>query len=505
MQFVYLLLLTLFPITTFGEAFNDATMAQNAHNQGDFDKAIKLYNKVLSNNKLPRRNIAAILANLCAARLNKNIGRQNGIIKDRTGLDHALADCNRAISLQSDHYIAYYNRAKTLTVTGKLDRAIEDFNVVIGLKPDYILAHYNRGDAFAASGHIESAIADFTHFINTNKNHELAYYKRGKLYTLAKKFDTALTDFNTAISLDPKNAIFRQHRGRIHIYQGLFDEAIKDLDAVLQLQPKNIQSRLIRGLTYFILGHYDKAKQDLTIAYELNHKDAYSLIWLFLIRERTKQASRDWLAKSASILDNNKWPMPIIDYFLGRIDSDTILEKAKAKDQVTRMIWQRETYFYVGDYLLSQGNTKQAKKWLNKLFNDEPHELVVSQLARVELERAIAAKNMIIQPGAAVNNNYNDKITHPLKKPVTEWLIVIGSYQSDTSIKRVTAQLNAGHVRFFQTPVNVGNIAFQRIRAGPFKSKDEAITVRELIGKRTALTPGKIIPYVVSERKLETK
>ena len=59
--------------------------------------------------------------------------------------DEALADFNKAISLDPNYAQAYANRGLIYRKTGKLDLALADYNKALQLDPNYAVAYLGRG------------------------------------------------------------------------------------------------------------------------------------------------------------------------------------------------------------------------------------------------------------------------------------------------------------------------------------------------------------------------
>lgn len=56
--------------------------------------------------------------------------------------DSAIADCTKAIELNSDYAKAYIRRAQLYEETEKLDEALEDFKKVLTFDPSHTEANY---------------------------------------------------------------------------------------------------------------------------------------------------------------------------------------------------------------------------------------------------------------------------------------------------------------------------------------------------------------------------
>lgn len=96
----------------------------------------------------------------------------------------AITNYNKALEINPNYGLAYYNRGLAWFAKKEYDEAIADYTKVIKLKSFYADAYYNdRGNAWKAKGKYKEAIDDYTEAIKINPDFVNAYYSRG----LAKK------------------------------------------------------------------------------------------------------------------------------------------------------------------------------------------------------------------------------------------------------------------------------------------------------------------------------
>ncbi len=75
--------------------------------------------------------------------------------------DAALADYDRALSIDAENIEFYDYRADAWMAKGDLSRAIDNYDQVIRLDPTYAAAHYSRGRAYEKIGEIDRARASY--------------------------------------------------------------------------------------------------------------------------------------------------------------------------------------------------------------------------------------------------------------------------------------------------------------------------------------------------------
>lgn len=98
--------------------------------------------------------------------------------------DNAIIDYNKAIEINQNYTLAYFNRAFALIGKKEYDKAIEDYDRVINQNPDYLANAYTiKGSVLRAMKQYCQAIDYYNKAINLDPNYANAYFNRG----IAKK------------------------------------------------------------------------------------------------------------------------------------------------------------------------------------------------------------------------------------------------------------------------------------------------------------------------------
>jgi tetratricopeptide (TPR) repeat protein len=94
------------------------------------------------------------------------------------------------------------------------DNAIIDYSKAIDINPNYELAFYNRGSAWVAKKEYDKAKADYTKIIKLNSEDADTYYTaRGNVWKAQQKYDKAIADYTKAIKRNPSFANAYYNRG----------------------------------------------------------------------------------------------------------------------------------------------------------------------------------------------------------------------------------------------------------------------------------------------------
>lgn len=112
--------------------------------------------------------------------------------------DQAIKLFDEAISIDSNSWNAYYQRAVANQNLNKLDAALEDYQASMQLNPNLIEAATARAAIFAEKGDARRAVDELSKVIDRKPSVE-AHYSRGDGYVTLKQYDKAIEDFTWVI------------------------------------------------------------------------------------------------------------------------------------------------------------------------------------------------------------------------------------------------------------------------------------------------------------------
>jgi tetratricopeptide (TPR) repeat protein len=154
----------------------------------------------------------------------------------------AIADYDRAVSIDPKLADAYLNRGKAKRAGGDLDGAIADYETVAELDSSIAINNHDITQAYLNRGYIRSnhmdldgALADFDKAIKFDPNDADAYFKRGRAFLIVRNPKFAIADFDKSISIDDRNPLVYAERGFARQSQGQLGEAQKDFERGLRL------------------------------------------------------------------------------------------------------------------------------------------------------------------------------------------------------------------------------------------------------------------------------
>lgn len=166
-----------------------------------------------------RASVQGILTSQATVKLSISNLTQRGIEKLQLG-DYlgAIADFDRALSLDSHNSLAYYYR-------GLAQRQLENSP---SFQEAYLQARQIQGAARLQVGDEQEAIADFTYVLKHNPQATFAYINRGLARLESGEVQQAVTDFTAALNLEPNLATAYYHRSFAHHLLGNQEEALND-------------------------------------------------------------------------------------------------------------------------------------------------------------------------------------------------------------------------------------------------------------------------------------
>jgi tetratricopeptide (TPR) repeat protein len=330
-------------------AFGDTSRAQSdgeANNctaeRNDFDLAIDYCTAVIQSGQLSDQNLAAVFNNRGRAYYHK---------KD---YDRAIEDYDQAIRLGLSDSDSFYRRGLTYFEKNDYSRAIQDFNEALKSDPDNVAALQKRGWAYEAKKDYDQAIRDYDRAISLQPNYGPAFVRRATTYQEKRQYERALADYEAATQVDPKFASER---------------------------PK--------AFLFFYLGHMTQSAEMFEKHMKSNPDDAWVILFRYLVEAKignSLAAARD-LEVDATKLKERRWPAPVIDFHLGKIDEKAMFAAANDSDPKMKNEKTCAANFHAGESRLFRAQVSAAIPLLRAAEKDCPSHFYESHGASTELKR----------------------------------------------------------------------------------------------------------------------
>ena len=135
--------------------------------------------------------------------------------------EDAVISYNKAIQLDPEYALAYYNRGNLFALLGQYSRAIEDYNEAINIDPEYTSVYKNRGNAFVLLGEYHRAIKDFDETIALDPQHAHGYGSRAWAFAALNMYAEAQQDLERALELGVDRALLKKPIEKLEIIGGV--------------------------------------------------------------------------------------------------------------------------------------------------------------------------------------------------------------------------------------------------------------------------------------------
>ena len=191
------------------------------HNQGKFEKAIKLYSSLIKRDKNNLQLLFLIgTANIQSGNnyngvmylekfLDKNPNSAPALINMGNALknlnknNEAIINYNKEIKLDPRSADAFSNKGIALVNLSKFDEAIKSFDYAIKINPKHFFAYNNKGNALFKLNRPREAIICFNRAIEIKQDYIEALNGRATAYQKIKIYDKAIFDFEKILMLNP--------------------------------------------------------------------------------------------------------------------------------------------------------------------------------------------------------------------------------------------------------------------------------------------------------------
>jgi tetratricopeptide (TPR) repeat protein len=287
------------------------TNAEQAHQHGNFQRAVDLTTNVLSEN--PNDHVALYLR--ASARVELGMQKEDGkLVRDgigdarqaiglkRTGNvmyylpylygmsrltelegkpEHAqvaLQVADQVLQLSSlereDKANIYYQRAFANVRLHEYAAAAADYERALGEEPKHLGALLGLAEAYVAAQNHEQALASFNRAVEALPDYPLVHNNRGMYLQEQGDLKGAIADFSRAAELNDRYFWALTNRGVARIMLGESAAAEADFTQSLTIQPNQPAVHVMRGSARLAQGKVNQARQDFVRAIELDREDA---------------------------------------------------------------------------------------------------------------------------------------------------------------------------------------------------------------------------------------
>ncbi|MCA9800479.1 MAG: tetratricopeptide repeat protein [Cyanobacteria bacterium HKST-UBA02] len=192
---------------------------------------------------------------------------------ENNSLEKAIADLEKAVSLDPGISQANEILAETYATRGESEKAIEAASRAIKAKPTDAALYELRASILWERGRKEEALADLGESVKLRHDFR-GYLARAKYFESDGRRDLAIKDYTTALerekTFDLGKAEILKARAACYSRDNKHQQAIADLSQVVEHISEDDDAFRLRGEEYFKLKDYHRAVSDFTRAIEIS-------------------------------------------------------------------------------------------------------------------------------------------------------------------------------------------------------------------------------------------
>lgn len=260
-----ILLLGLVLFTSCGntlEATFYLSRAESAYNSGEYEEAIKYYDKVIALDQ----------------RLDKAYTGKADSFEALGKHEQSLELCEKAIQANSNMHKAYNVKGDALSSLGKYEESLECYKKAAQLDPNESLYQNNIAFSFNNLEKYDEALEHSEKAIELNANNDMAYVNKGYALESQGKIDEAIKCYEKSAQINPSNSIAYYNKGYLLDSMGNSEEAIKLFDKALEVDPDDLDALNAKGDSLNSLGEYEEAIKCFDLVLKKDSQNAYAYV-----------------------------------------------------------------------------------------------------------------------------------------------------------------------------------------------------------------------------------
>ena len=224
---------------------------------------------------------------------------------------------------------------------GQFENALEVYNEAIRLDSDFFLAWFNKGVSLSKLDRNEEATEAFTQALRIDPNDSDAWANKGATLFKLRRYDDALDAYKETIRLDPNYSYAWSGLSTVFIELARHEEALNASNEALRLDPNNENAWTNKGYSLRNLGRYDEAlkayEQALRFETDLSFDQADSRIEPFgkedVVTEIKKsKGEQERYEEFSKVLDDEKHRRHCADEIV-QLDFEQIIADKKKRDE----------------------------------------------------------------------------------------------------------------------------------------------------------------------------
>jgi tetratricopeptide (TPR) repeat protein len=366
--------------------------AQNYYYQGDFDKALAMYEGIIKGypgNPSFRLTLAKIYIEkadfekakehlLKALDISPNDAEAHfylAIVFSSMGnYKQAIVECVKVLEINPRFYAARLLLADAYLYEFDDARSEVELKKLLAVTPESTSVYWRLGQLYSGlQGNLDKGIAEMEKVVSLKSDVSKLWGELGGLYLRSFKLQKAVESFSTSVKINPRNIESHYGLGQAYHYLDRLDEALAEYEVVLGIQPQNLwllqgmagiyykqaqyeklRDLCVKGIAFYpdnpdfhfmsgVANYYlmrgkefiEKAKEQFEITLRLNANYPQAKEWLQMVSKalNDNKAIADKLTiiqKTAHYVIRTDLPGSILDRLVKENMADMVFEDAKA-------------------------------------------------------------------------------------------------------------------------------------------------------------------------------
>lgn len=184
-----------------------------------------------------------------------------------------------------------------------------------------------------------------------------------------------LSQVNLATTYNNRGVEWRQ--------KGEFEKAMADYDEALRINPSYIRAYANRAGLWIAKRQYDKAIDDFRQAFRLNPTSSKASLLVAVAQMHKGNVDYTRELNTNSTAFNQDWPMPMVQFYLGKITQGELESAVKGTGAVSVSLC--DLYFYLGEWQLFHGQKMQGLENLKAAKSNCDYTVVEYVIAKHDL------------------------------------------------------------------------------------------------------------------------
>ena len=243
-------------------------LAQAYERKEDYDNAIVYYRKVLSID--PNHSNAGKGMRNIPKKIHQSAGKEY----KAGNLNAAISKYKKAISLNKNYWLAYYNLGAVQKKMGQISEAIGNYNASLSINPNYDRGWYSLGVAYKDNGELKKAEEAYKKAIQLNEKYEKAYKNLGDVYMDTTRYEEAIKSYKKAVNLKPNYGLAYKGLAILYSEEHLQDHqrSVEHGLKASELLKRDIDVLYVLAESYNKLGECEKATEQANKVIDLRNK-----------------------------------------------------------------------------------------------------------------------------------------------------------------------------------------------------------------------------------------